>query len=97
MADLTRDKVAHIAHLSRLQLSEEEIDLYSRQLQDIVHYMDIIQEVNTEGVAAVHNPSAMINNLRADTVQPALSQESVLSMAPAQEDGRFSVPQMLGE
>ena len=96
---LTRDDVAHLAHLARLELAEPELDLYVGQLSVI---LDAVAAVSTlTGADAAIEPTShavpLINVYRDDVVRPGLSHEAALAGAPAAEDGRFRVPQILGE
>jgi aspartyl-tRNA(Asn)/glutamyl-tRNA(Gln) amidotransferase subunit C len=90
-ATLTRDDVAHLARLSRLDLSEHELDVYLGQLGVILSAVAEVQEV------AAQDAVPLTNVYREDVVRPGLTQEQALAAAPAAEDGRFRVPQILGE
>ncbi len=97
MSDLTRDEVAHVAKLARLRLSEEELDLFTVQLAQILDHAADMQSLDLADVVATAHPFGLINVVRDDVVRPSLSQEVVLAMAPDAEDGRFAVPRIMGE
>ena len=96
---LTRDDVAHLAQLARLDLTDQELDLYVGQLSVI---LDAVATVSTAAAAAgdiepTTHAVPLTNVYREDVVRPGLTHEAALAGAPAAEDGRFRVPQILGE
>ena len=92
---LTTQEVIHVARLARLSLSAEELALMGHQLSNILDYIQMLQEVDTTGVA----PTAQVTNLetvlRPDTVIGVLPREAALSNAPDQHDGMFRVKAVL--
>jgi aspartyl-tRNA(Asn)/glutamyl-tRNA(Gln) amidotransferase subunit C len=95
---LTRDDVAHLAHLARLELSEQELDVYVGQLSVILDAVATVGAVaDTPGVEPTSHAVPLTNVYRDDVVRPGLSNQAALAAAPAAEDGRFRVPQILGE
>ncbi len=95
---LTRDDVAHLAHLARLDLTDAELDLYVGQLSVILDSVAAVSEVaDSEDIAPTTHAVPLTNVYREDVVRPGLSQSEALAGAPAAEDGRFRVPQILGE
>ncbi|PMC76652.1 MULTISPECIES: Asp-tRNA(Asn)/Glu-tRNA(Gln) amidotransferase subunit GatC [unclassified Brachybacterium] len=97
MPSIGRDDVARLADLARIQLTDDEISRYAGEFDAIMDAVASVSEVATADVPATSHPIAMTNVLRADVVTETLTQEQALSGAPAQEDGRFAVPQILGE
>ncbi|MCU1484519.1 MAG: aspartyl/glutamyl-tRNA(Asn/Gln) amidotransferase subunit [Actinomycetia bacterium] len=98
MADrITRDDVKHVATLARLEVSEEELDLFTGQLAAVLAHADDVASLDTEGVPATAHPLPLENVLRADEVRPSLDRAEVLGQAPAVEENRFKVPPVLGE
>jgi aspartyl-tRNA(Asn)/glutamyl-tRNA(Gln) amidotransferase subunit C len=94
---ISRDEVAHLARLARLALTDDELDHFAGQLDAILGYVGQIQAVDVGGVEPTGNPVKDVNVTRPDTVVPCLTQEQALAEAPAAVDGRFAVPQILGE
>jgi aspartyl-tRNA(Asn)/glutamyl-tRNA(Gln) amidotransferase subunit C len=94
---LTRDDAAYVARLARIDLTDEELDLYAGQLATVLGHAATIAALDTEGVEPTAHPLPLRNVTRADEVQPSLDRDEVLSQAPAVEDGRFRVPPILGE
>ncbi|MDR5709416.1 MAG: Asp-tRNA(Asn)/Glu-tRNA(Gln) amidotransferase subunit GatC [Armatimonadota bacterium] len=92
---IDRELVAHIARLSRLELTEEELDRYRLQLNTILEYFGRLLELPTEGVETTSHPIPVTNVFREDGVTPSLPAEEVLAMAPQTRDGYFVVPRVL--
>ncbi|GAA5041681.1 aspartyl-tRNA(Asn)/glutamyl-tRNA(Gln) amidotransferase subunit C [Thermocatellispora tengchongensis] len=97
MSAITRDEVAHLARLSRLALSDEELDHYATQLDVIIGSVARVSEVAAEDVPPSSHALPLTNVFRPDEVRPCLTPEQALSGAPAVEDQRFRVPRILGE
>ena len=97
MSSLTRQDVQRIADLARLELTAEELDLFTRQLGDILTYVEQIRALDTTGVAPT---SQMLNRPvdRDDAPAATLSREDLLHNAPdaAIEAGLFKVPRVIG-
>jgi aspartyl-tRNA(Asn)/glutamyl-tRNA(Gln) amidotransferase subunit C len=97
MSSLSRDDVAKLAGLARIEMTEAELVELSSQFGMILDAVARVQEVNLEGVKATSHPQPIENITRPDVVLPSLSPTDALSGAPAQEEQRFRVPQILGE
>jgi aspartyl-tRNA(Asn)/glutamyl-tRNA(Gln) amidotransferase subunit C len=94
---LTLQDVKRIADLARLELTNEELDLFTRQLGDILTYVEQIRALDTTGVA----PTSHVLNRpvdRDDAVGPTLSRPDLFSNAPdgSPEAGLFKVPRVMG-
>lgn len=89
--------MAHLARLARLALTDEELDGFSSQLDAILDHVSSVQAVDVTDVAATDNPLKDVNVTRPDVEVPSLTQEQALAEAPRAADGRFAVPQILGE
>jgi aspartyl-tRNA(Asn)/glutamyl-tRNA(Gln) amidotransferase subunit C len=92
---LTREEVIHVAHLARLSLRPEEIDLFTRQLNDILEYVAKLQELDTGGVLPLAHVIPVSNAFREDGVEVGLNRELALENAPAREEGSFVVPRVI--
>ncbi|AKV58539.1 MULTISPECIES: Asp-tRNA(Asn)/Glu-tRNA(Gln) amidotransferase subunit GatC [Corynebacterium] len=97
MAEISRDEVARIARLARIALNDEELDDIAKQLDTIVDAVSKVQGVDTEGVTPMSHPHSIDAGMRADVEKKTLTQAQALDQAPAVEDERFVVPQILGE
>jgi aspartyl-tRNA(Asn)/glutamyl-tRNA(Gln) amidotransferase subunit C len=94
---ITRDEVAHLADLSRLALTEAELEHFAEQLDVIISSVARVQEVAADGIPPMTHAVPVVNVFRDDVELPCLTQEVVLSQAPAAEQGRFRVPRILSE
>jgi aspartyl-tRNA(Asn)/glutamyl-tRNA(Gln) amidotransferase subunit C len=94
---ITRDEVAHLARLSRLALTDAELDHYSGQLDQIISAVARVQEVAADQIPPMTHAVPVVNVFRDDVVLPPLTPEQALACAPATEQGRFKVPRILTE
>jgi aspartyl-tRNA(Asn)/glutamyl-tRNA(Gln) amidotransferase subunit C len=94
---ITRDEVAHLARLSRLALSEEELDHFAGQLDVIIAAVARVQEVAAEGIPPTTHALPITNVFRDDVIVPPIGAAAALDQAPASERGRFRVPRILAE
>lgn len=92
---ITKKDVEHVALLSRLDLTEEEKEAYTKQLNSIIDYMNKINELDTEGVEPTAHVLPIYNVMREDEVGESLDREKVLKNAPEKEDGQFKVPRIV--
>lgn len=95
---ITRDEVAYTAKLARLELTEEELERFGRDLARISAHVDQLAEVK-ETAADVAPVLPLIPDavaMREDVIQPSLSREAALSGAPDPDDGFFRVPKVIG-
>lgn len=99
MPQITRDDVARLAALARIQLDGAELDRLAPELAKIVDSVATVSKA-LEGAGDVQpmsHPTPLTNVFREDVVRPSLTPEEALAGAPAQEDQRFLVPKILGE
>ena len=92
---LNRKDVEHVALLSRLELSETELGKFTGQLDAILEYIDVLNQVDTSAVEPMAHVLEIRNVMRADEVQPSLPREAALQNAPEAEDGFFKVPKIV--
>lgn len=97
MSSLSRDDVANLARLARIEMSEAELVSLSSEFTVILDAVARVQEVAGADVEPTSHPLPLRNVFRPDVVLPSLTTEQALSGAPAQEESRFRVPQILGE
>lgn len=94
---ITREQVAHLADLARIDLSEAELDHLAPQLSVILESVASISGVAGDDVPPTSHPLPLTNVFRDDVVRPGLTAEEALAGAPAAEQQRFRVPRILGE
>ena len=97
MAAISRDDVAHLAKLARIEMTPAELDHMATELEQILGAVKRVQEVATSDIAPTSHPLSMSNVFRDDVVKPSLTNEESLSGSPAKAEDRFKVPQILGE
>jgi len=97
MPSLSSDEVAHLASLSRLELTQDELARYGAQLDVILGAVARVAEVAADDVPPTTHAVPVVNVTRPDVVRPSLSVEAALSGAPATEENRFRVPRILDE
>ncbi len=96
-ASITREQVAHLADLARIDLSDDELDHLAPQLSVILESIASIQDVAGDDVPPTSHPVPLTNVFRDDVVVPGLTPEEALSGAPEAEGQRFAVPRILGD
>ena len=97
MSSFSEDEVARLAGLARIALTPSEVERLADELGVIADSVAKVSEVATPDVPATSHPIPLTNVMRADKVVPTLDRDEVLAAAPADEDGKFLVPQILGE
>jgi aspartyl-tRNA(Asn)/glutamyl-tRNA(Gln) amidotransferase subunit C len=97
MAKITRDDVAHVARLARLELTDDELGTFTEQLAKVLDHARDVEALDVGDVPPTAHPYPLANVMRPDEVLPCLAREAALAAAPAVEDGQFRVPPVLGE
>ena len=97
MPNISRDEVAHLAKLARPAVTDDELDVFAGQLDQILDSVAKVSEVAAADVPPTSHAVPLTNVFRQDIVVPGLSQQQALAGAPAAEEGRFRVPRILGE
>lgn len=97
-AGFTRDQIAAIAALAHLELDASEIDLFARQLGEILEYAEVVQQIDTTGIPPTSSVAAQRSADRPDEVRPSIDRDEALAAAPdaAVGAGFFRVPRVLG-
>lgn len=97
MSEITPDIVSHLAHLSRIALTDDEVTRLTGELDLIVASVATVAAVATPDVVATSHPIPLGMVTREDVVGETLTLEQALSGAPASELGQFKVPSILGD
>ncbi len=97
MPEISRDEVAHLADLARIDLSPDELDHLAPQVSVILESVASIRGVAGDEVPPTSHPLPLTNVTRPDVVEPGLTAAEALAGAPAAEQQRFAVPRILGE
>jgi len=94
---LSKDDVRKVSLLARLQLSDEELDVMTSQLGEIVQYVDQLAELNTDDVEPMAHAVELVDVLVDDHPRDSLPREAALANAPKKDDECYRVPAVLGE
>ncbi len=89
---ITPDLIKYLEKLARITLSEDEEKKVGNELQDILTYIDMLNELDTDGVEAMSHCFPVTNVMREDDVQPSMSADEIVANAPESQDGCFVVP-----
>ena len=95
MARITRQEVEHVARLARLELTEEERERMTAQLDSILGYIAKLNELDTASIEPTTTVIPMVSVMREDEARPPLTQEEALANAPDREDVFFRVPRII--
>lgn len=87
--------IEKVARLARIELSQEEKMIFGAQLEQILSYMEQLNEVDTSGVEPTSHAIPLYNVFRDDEVRPSFPRKEVLEIAPEEEDGHFRVPRII--
>lgn len=91
---ITIKDVEHVAKLARLELTDDEKELYTKQLGDVLKYVDLMNEVDTTNVKPMTQVIDFVNVMREDKVYYEHTKEELMSNAPEEENGFFKVPKI---
>ena len=89
---ITPDLIKYLEKLARITLTEDEEKKVGNELQDILTYIDMLNELDTDGVEAMSHCFPVTNVMREDEVQPSMSADKIVANAPESQDGCFVVP-----
>jgi aspartyl-tRNA(Asn)/glutamyl-tRNA(Gln) amidotransferase subunit C len=92
---ITKEEVEHVAHLARLDFTEEEKEKFTSQLNDILMYVDTLNQIDTTGVEPMSHAIALHNAFRDDRVGESLDSGLSLANAPDARGPFFSVPKVI--
>ncbi|MEQ8820084.1 MAG: Asp-tRNA(Asn)/Glu-tRNA(Gln) amidotransferase subunit GatC [Sumerlaeia bacterium] len=92
---IDKDRVAHVALLSRLALTDEEIEQFAGELTKVVGHLNKLAELDLDDVPMTSHAIPMSNVFRPDAARPGLPTAEALANAPEQEDDCFKVPQII--
>jgi aspartyl-tRNA(Asn)/glutamyl-tRNA(Gln) amidotransferase subunit C len=94
---ISRQDIEKVALLARLQLDESELEAITEQLAQVVAYVDLLAEVNTDGVEPMAHAVEVTNVFDVDVVRPSLPRDAALANAPHHDERGYLVPAVLGE
>jgi len=92
---ITKDVVEHVAHLGRLELDPDEIELYTVQVDSILEYMDQLNSLDTKGIEPMSHPMPVLCVLRDDVAKDSFSVDASTQNAPEKKGSFFKVPPII--
>lgn len=88
-------QILYVAELARLDLSDEDKKEFSRQLSDIIDYVEKINELDTGSISPTDHIVELNNVFREDAVRPSIDRSEIEKMAPRFEEGHVIVPKII--
>ena len=95
MNKISKSDVQKVAKLARLELPEDQVETYTSQLEEILSYVDQLQEIDTKNIPPTTRAVEVVNAMRDDLVEVNSSREDILKQAPHREGDFFRVPKIL--
>ncbi len=92
---INKEEVIHIAKLSSINLSNEEVSKYAKDLEEILEFANIINNINTDDVRETIATNGAYNVFRKDEIKQIISKEELLKNAPSKEEGMFRIPKVI--
>ena len=90
-----KEEKMHIAKLAALNIKEEEIEEYRKNLQDILNFANIVNSVNTENVSETIGSTSNVNMFREDEIKEFEDKEALMQNAPEKQNNMFSIPKVI--
>lgn len=94
---VTKKDVENIAELAKLKFTEAELENFTPQMNEILSYMDKLNELETENVKPLSHPVEQTNVFREDILNPSITTKEALKNAPAKDEYHFKVPKVIGD
>jgi aspartyl-tRNA(Asn)/glutamyl-tRNA(Gln) amidotransferase subunit C len=94
---VTKKDIEKIAELAKLKFSDEELQNFTPQMNEILNYMEKLNELDTENVEPLSHPAEQTNVFREDKLKPSVSTGDALKNAPSKDDKHFKVPKVIGD
>jgi aspartyl-tRNA(Asn)/glutamyl-tRNA(Gln) amidotransferase subunit C len=94
---VSKEDVEKIAKLAKLKFSDEELENFTPQMNEILNYMDKLNELDTENVEPLSHPVEQINVFREDKLRQSIFTEDALKNAPSKDEQFFKVPKVIGD
>ena len=92
---VSKEEILHIAKLADLNIKDDEIDEYAKNLQDILNFVEVLNNVDTENVEESIGVANNTNVFRKDEIKVFKDREALLQNAPEKEDNMFKIPKVI--
>ncbi len=93
---LSKDDILNVADLARIDMTEEEVVKITRQVSDILGYVEILENAETKDIRPTSHDTTVTNIFREDCIRETFTKEKALANAPRSEHGHFVVPKSIG-
>jgi aspartyl-tRNA(Asn)/glutamyl-tRNA(Gln) amidotransferase subunit C len=93
---ISKEEVLYVAHLARLDLDEESIEKFAGQIDEILGYIEKLNQVETKDIKPTSHAISLTNAFRDDEEKEHIDRKLALANAPEKEDGLFVVPKIVG-
>jgi len=94
---ITKKEIKKISSLAKINISDNELDDYSKQISKILEYMSLLNEVDTSKVEEFSGQLFNEQSLREDEIEPSLDRDTILDLSPESEGVYFKVPKVINE
>ena len=94
---VTKKEVEKIAELARLKFTDQELENFTPQMNEILSYMDKLNELDTENVKPLSHPVEQSNVFREDEMKASIATDEALKNAPSKDEHHFKVPKVIGD
>ena len=92
---VSKEEILHIAKLAALNIKDEEVEEYRKNLQDILNFAEIVNKVDTEGVSETIGSTDNVNVFREDEIKDFKDQDLLLANAPEKQNNMFNIPKVI--
>ncbi len=92
---ISKEEVLKVAHLGRLEITEDKVDEYTQNLSNILDFVAQMDSVDTDGIEPMSHPLDAVQRLRVDVVSESNQRELFQSIAPAAQEGLYLVPKVI--
>lgn len=92
---VSKEEILHIVKLANLNIKEDEIDEYAKNLEDILNFVKVLNNVDTENVEESIGSASNVNVFRKDEIKEFEDKDALLQNAPEQEDNMFRIPKVI--
>ena len=92
---VSKEEILHIANLASLNIKEDEIEEYRKNLQDILNFADIVNNVNTDGISETIGSTDNVNVFREDVIKEFKDKDLLLANAPEKQNNMFNIPKVI--
>lgn len=95
MSGITEDQTRRVAEMARLKLTDEEVKMFTKQLDELIEYAEQLNELPTDNIEPTSHVAELKNVMREDRARTWISREEALKNVPEQKDGLIKVPVIL--